>query len=268
VLWLGGMSGVGKTTAARAIARRYDVRLYSLDSRTYEHAAALPVETRTPDEIWVDSTAEALADWFEDMARARFPLVVADLLEIEDAAPIIVDGPQVLPELVAPLLRSPAQALYVFARAELHRQLVTERGSLTDSQTRDPDRARENRLRRDEVLVERLRAEAPNHDLPIAQVADVTETKPLVEQHFAPFLSAWAAVGDHGDFVARRRDENDARLRQWRLYANDVPDAAEGEIDLACECQIEGCTKLVRIPLADAEAVRAAALRLLSPGHS
>lgn len=261
------MSGVGKTTAARAIARRYDLRLYSMDSRTYEHAAALPAETRTLDEIWVDSTPEALADWFEETARVRFPLVVDDLLGIEDDAPIIVDGPQLLPELVAPLLRSPAQAVYVFARAQLQRRLVTERGSLTYSQTRDPDRARENRLRRDEVLVERLRADAPNHALPMAQVADVTETKQLVEHHFAPFLSAWAALGDRGDFVARRREENDARLRQWRLYANELADAAEGEIDLACECDVEGCAEIVRVSLVDAEADRAAGLRLLSPVH-
>jgi len=31
------MSGVGKTTAARALARKHDLRLYSLDARTYEH---------------------------------------------------------------------------------------------------------------------------------------------------------------------------------------------------------------------------------------
>jgi hypothetical protein len=201
LLWLGGMSGVGKTTAARAIARRYDVHLYSMDSRTYEHEAALPAEPLTLDEIWVDSTQEALADWFEAIARARFPLVVDDLLKLEDGAPIIVDGPQLLAELVGPLLRLPGQALYVLARAQLQRRLLVERGSLTYSQTRDPPRARENRLRRDEMLV------------------------------------------------------------------NDVADAAEREIDLACECHVPGCTEFVRIGLADAEAVREAALRLLSPGH-
>jgi len=41
VLWVGGMSGVGKTTAARRVARRLDLWLYSIDARTYAHAEAV-----------------------------------------------------------------------------------------------------------------------------------------------------------------------------------------------------------------------------------
>ncbi len=50
------MGGVGKTTAARSIARRYDLRLYSVDSFTYAHAERLPKDARSLDEIWVNST--------------------------------------------------------------------------------------------------------------------------------------------------------------------------------------------------------------------
>jgi shikimate kinase len=42
VFWLGGMSGVGKTTAARALARRHDLRLYSFDAHQYEHTSRMP----------------------------------------------------------------------------------------------------------------------------------------------------------------------------------------------------------------------------------
>jgi len=72
IFWLGGMSGVGKTTAARALARRHDLRLYSFDAHQFEHASRLPPETRTLDEIWVDTTPEELADWFEERCRERF----------------------------------------------------------------------------------------------------------------------------------------------------------------------------------------------------
>jgi adenylate kinase family enzyme len=40
-----GVSGVGKTTAARQIARAYDLRLSSLDSQTYIHEAQRPPDT-------------------------------------------------------------------------------------------------------------------------------------------------------------------------------------------------------------------------------
>lgn len=189
------------------------------------------------------------------------------LLTVHDDAPLIVEGPQILPELVGPLLPVPDRALFVVAAPEVQRRLVTERGSLTYSRTRDPERARENRLRRDELLVERLLAEAAERGLPVVRVTDATETERAIERHLAPFVSAWLAKGDRGDFVARRRDENDARLGQWRTYAADVPEAAEGQVDLACECDRVGCTEHARITLVDAEAARAAARPLLSIAH-
>ncbi|WP_413102868.1 hypothetical protein [Streptomyces sp. Inha503] len=37
VLWLGGTSGVGKTTVARLLARRHGLRWYNPDAHTWEH---------------------------------------------------------------------------------------------------------------------------------------------------------------------------------------------------------------------------------------
>lgn len=267
VLWLGGMPGVGKTTAARAIARRLDIRLYSVDARTYDHAAQLPQDVRTLDEIWVGSTADALAEWFEEVSRLRFPLVVRDLLALPDDAPVIADGPQLLPDLVASVIRSPAQALFVVALPDLQRRLVMQRGSLTYAETRDPDRAQENRLRRDAILSTRVQNSADAHNLRVAEVADVTETEGIVTRHFAPSLQRWAAREDRGDVAARRREENDARLRQWRAYANDVPEAANREVPFACECARYGCAETITLNLGEAESRRATAMPLLADRH-
>ena len=56
VLWLGGMSGVGKRRAARDVARRHDLWLYSIDARTYAHAEAMdsPSLRMTLDELWLE----------------------------------------------------------------------------------------------------------------------------------------------------------------------------------------------------------------------
>jgi dephospho-CoA kinase len=256
VLWLGGMSGVGKTTAARLFAHRHDLRLYSLDARTYEHASRLPPETRTLDEIWVEMTPTDLSDWFEEKARERFPLVVEDLLAIRDEAPIVVEGPQLLPELVAPLLASLERVLYVVAPPQIQQPLVSARGSDLAVRTGSPERARANRLARDEELARRLRVNAEAHGLPLVEVADVTDTLPAVERHFGPSVAAWIAE-PHGDVAARRRDENDARLRQWRAHVDAMAIEASGEIDLACECEAPGCEVPVTIGLLDAEAARA-----------
>jgi hypothetical protein len=255
VLWLGGMSGVGKTTAARLFAHCHDLRLYSLDARTYEHANRLPPEPRPLEEIWIDMTPTALADWFEEKARERFPLVVEDLLTVQDEAPIVAEGPQLLPELVAPLLASPDNALYVVAPPAIQQPLVRARVSDLAARTRNPEHARTNRLARDEELARRLRVSAAAYRVPIIEVADVTETLPAVERHFGPSLAAWLAA-PHGDVAARRRDENDARLRQWRAHVDAMEIEPSGEVDLACECETPGCELPATIGLLAAESLR------------
>jgi hypothetical protein len=249
------MSGVGKTTAARELAHRHDLRLYSFDAHNYAHAPRLPPETRTLDEIWVDTTPAELADWFEEKSRERFPLVLADLLALDDDAPVIVDGPQLLPELVAPLAASSGHVLYVVASRSMQEPLVRARGSGVSSKVRDPELARLNRLGRDEELVRRLRSGAAAHGFPVIEVQDVTETLPAIVRHFEPLLADWLAAS-HGDVAARRRDENDARLYQWRAYNDAMGIEPSGELDLACECDAPGCTLPVTIGLLAAEEAR------------
>jgi hypothetical protein len=265
VFWLGGMSGVGKTTAALTLAHRYDLRLYTVDARTYEHAAKLPPDRRTLDEIWVETTPEVLADWFEAGSRDRLALVLDDLAGIEDDAPVLVEGPQLLPDLVAPLLRTPAHAIYVVARPELRRRLVLARGPGASSRTSDPERALANRLGRDEVLGERLIAAAAERALTVVEVREVEETLPAVEGRLLPLLEGWLAR-PHGDVGARRRQENDVRLRQWRAHVDAVNVEDPGELDLACECDAPGCELPVRIGLFAAEGARSRDERLLA-GH-
>jgi 2-phosphoglycerate kinase len=209
VLWLGGMSGVGKTTAARAFALEHELWLYSIDARTYEHAAKLPSDSLTLDERWVDSTPGELADWFEEHARALFALVAADLEAIpDDGAPILVEGPQLLPELVS------GKTLFIVAQPDLQRALVIARGSDLYSRTRDPERARANRLARDEILAARLRTHAE-----VVEVARVEETRDAVDVRFLPVIADWLARDDRGDSEARRRYDEEARERQRRAHA-------------------------------------------------
>lgn len=244
VLWLGGMSGVGKTTAARAVARRHDLWFYSLDSRTYAHAEAMnvPALEMSLDELWVDRTPEEMAEDFEQEARARFPLVLEDLAALpDDDAPILAEGPQLLPGLVG------EPAFFVVASSELESDLVATRGSFTYARTRNPQRALANRLRRDELLAERLRAAAN-----VVEIFDVRETEPLVERFVREQAPGWLGRANRGDVAARRRDDNERRLDQWRRYARVEPRAREGTLELACECDRPGCTEVVSATFADA----------------
>lgn len=212
------MSGVGKTTAARAFAAEHDLWLYCLDARSYEHAAKLPADDLTLDERWVDTTPDALADWFEEYSRQRFPLVLADLAEIpDDGAPVLVEGPQLLPELVA------GTALFVVAAPALQRELVTGRGSDLYARTRDPERALANRLGRDEILAARLRASAD-----VVEISRIEETRAALDHCFLPVISDWIESDDHGSAAARQRYDEEARDRQRRAHVAAIAGATLG----------------------------------------
>lgn len=183
VFWFGGMSGVGKTTAARTLADRNGFRLYSFDKTNLRHAELLPPETRTLDQIWVDLTPEELADWFDDGSAERFELVLNDVLLLPRDRLLIVEGPQLLPNLVAPLLTGVHRALFVIAPPGVQHQLVAARGSRLYGKTRDPDRALRNRLARDAILAARRKEQAEVNGLTVIEVNDVSETLPALERH-------------------------------------------------------------------------------------
>jgi hypothetical protein len=244
VLWLGGMPGVGKTTAARTVARRYDLWFYPVDARTYAHAEAMDVPAlhMTPDELWLDRSPEQMADDFEAEARERFQLIVADVCSLpNDGAPVLVEGPQLQPDLVE------GPALFVAAAPELQASLMAARPSLTYSSTSDAERALANRVRRDELLAERLRARSA-----VVEVADVTDTEPLVDALVHEHADAWVSQADRGDVGLRRRDENERWLDQWRRYAAHEPRAAQDTFDFACECDRSGCAEVVGLSYEDA----------------
>ena len=81
----------------------------------------------------------------------------------------------------------------------------------------------------------------------------ITETLPTIARHFEPLLEGWIAA-PHGDVAARRRDENRARMRQWRFFMDSIGAEPTGELDFACECDTPGCELLVPLELPDAEA--------------
>jgi hypothetical protein len=232
------MSGVGKTTAARTVARRYDLWFYSVDARAYAHAEAMrsPALGMSVDELWVDRTSEQMAEDFEREARKRFGFVLLDVGGIpDDGAPVLAEGPQLLPDLVG------TRSVFIAAHPDLQRELVSARGSPTFSATRDPEQALANRLRRDELLARRLGSAAE-----VVEIADVQETETVVEDFVRAYTRAWVAHGDLGDVAARRRDDNERRLDQWSRYSAHEPDARKGTVDFTCECDRSGCTEVVQ----------------------
>jgi len=113
---VGGAQGAGKSTAARALAHHKGLRLYFVDAFTYSHAeraetgsypAMRAFAAKTMDERWLHPEPEEMVDSFVKYSRDRFRMILDDLRGLPTEPAIVAEGPQLLPELVGPLLRRP-----------------------------------------------------------------------------------------------------------------------------------------------------------------
>jgi hypothetical protein len=256
--WIGGGTGSGKTTVTRVLAGRFGLRVFPLDAFWYSHVARLSEHEPDPDEQWLGSTPAEQAAEFESVARRRWPLVLGDVAGLPDRPPVVVEGPQVLPDLV------PAgdPAVFLVATAQFQRS-VLERRPLPS--TGDPRRALDYRIEKDRLFAERIAGSARRRGFPVVTIdgsRSVDEVITVVEQAL-PGLRV--PGGDPGEVSAARRWENDIvadNIRSWLATAHVPPDLPPS-YPFACECGRPGCATLIALSLTEYESRP----RVLAPGH-
>jgi hypothetical protein len=258
VLWIGGAPGSGKTTVARRLARRHGLRLYSADTRTWEHrdralaaghAAARRWESLSPVERWERSTPTEMLEM--SLHRERGAMVLDDLRALPQAPLVVAEGS---PLPAAAVDR--ARAVWLtptpdFQRAQLA-ALDTTRGA-TELYT---------------LLAEVIRRDAAEHGLHVL-VVDGTRGIEEVTAAVESLLAAPLAAGPHANTRDERRallrEANEAIVGQVRGYY--ARPWAEGDPDdvirgFMCECGDPACD--VDLDLAVGEAAGGPAL---APGH-
>ncbi|MGH3169813.1 MAG: hypothetical protein ACRDN0_28530 [Trebonia sp.] len=260
VFWLGGGSGAGKSTVAMAVARRLDLRLYAIDGHTYEHMAradARPGEyprsralnVLSPEQRMAGTPAE-LAERFAATSAERLAMVRDDLRNVGDGPAVLVEGPQLFPELVAPLLETTEHGLWLlptpdFARASVERRFGQEAA------------ANERRYARDVLMTELIRKQAAAHGLPVTEVdgsSGVDASIAAVAGRIAALPGLRRAAG------GRERSriwmaENAVAVRQivaWWEDAIGRDKLPEGPVfPFSCECETLGCERAVEVAVAE-----------------
>lgn len=205
VIWIGGAPDAGKTTLAQELARKHALRLIIQDRLEMEHFARATDErhpemrafwTMSVDERWVLRTPEEMAAQVVRSSAERFEMLVEDILKEPRDAPMLVEGPWLLPELVAPTLSDPHQALWLIPAPEFKQASAAKRGKPGMShETSDPDRATRNWRERDRLLAEHVRRSAAALGFTLWEVdgsLTTEETVARAESHIAPWLAHWA----------------------------------------------------------------------------
>lgn len=257
LLWIGGGQGSGKTSIGLALSRRFDLQLYNVDRRTWAHVARAGPSafmSLSLDERWVYPEPAQMLEWFVAGSAERIPLVLEDLARLPLSPIAVVEGPQLLPSLVAPLIGSPSQALFLIPEPGRQRARLLERGGMTE--TSDPGRARANAVERDLMISDRIATEAAALGLPT-----LTVDRPLDEMiqaattHFEPRIGNGPEAAD---LSAVRRIENQAVYEQVLLYrasGEARPEDMTGAITFACECGTSGCSETTELQLHEYAAV-------------
>lgn len=239
-IWIGGGTGAGKSTTARALAVRHGLRRFAIDSFWYAYDSRWGQPRKSPDEQWLETPPEVQAAEFEETSRRMTRFAIDDLAVLADA-PTVVEGPQILPDLVP----SGDQAVFLDPTPEWQRSVLVPRPMPSS----DPLRALEARLVKDRLYGDRVAALARELDFPVLVMDGsrdlVAEVEALFEIPEGP-----------GDLRAIRRWENEAaaaNIRGW-LASSEAPRAHPG-FPFACECGERGCGETVRLTLEEFDAM-------------
>jgi len=124
--------------------------------------------------------------------RDRFPLVMEDLIALPRERGVVAEGFGLLPEFLAPLLSSPAQALWLAPTDAFKQASMIRRGKPSfGAQVSDPERAKTNLCIRDRLLAKYIHEQVLKYGYTLYEVdgaRSADEMVDLIEQHFASFL--------------------------------------------------------------------------------
>jgi hypothetical protein len=258
-LWIGGAPASGKTTVARRIARRHGLRLYSADTRTWEHrdralaagnAAARRWDAMTPEERWERSTP---AEMFEmSLHRERAAMVLDDLRALPTTPLVIAEGTP----LPASTALHAARAVWLVPTPQIQRAQLAARGNTGGA------------AQLYALLNEVISREAAEHAVPTLTVdgtRSIDETTQAVESLFADALTAGPKAETATERRALLREINEAIVAQVRAYY--ARPWAHGDADVVvrtfvCECGDPQCDADLELTVAQAAAAPA-----LAPGH-
>lgn len=233
-IWIGGGTGGGKSTVARALAVEHGLRRFGIDAFWYAYEARWGQPRKSPDEQWLETPPEVQAAEFEETARRMMAFALDDLAELPNV-PTVVEGPQILPDLVPP----GEQAVFLDPSPEFQRRVLEQRPMPSS----DPARALQARLVKDRLYADRIAALARKHDFPVLVVEWGQDVSARVE-------SLLEIPEGAVDLRAIRRWQNEvaaAWIRAW-LASPEGPERDDG-YPFECECGRRGCDEVVELTI-------------------
>jgi hypothetical protein len=264
VLWIGGPPGGGKSSVATRIARRYGLRWYGADTRTWRHRdralragneAARRWEAMTPEQRWARSTPQEMLEG--SLHRERGPMVIDDLRALPGSPLVVAEGSTLPAWALSSGIAERSRAVWLLPTRQFQQATLTDRGVAPGPTALYL------------LLGETIEREAREHrarTLTVDGSHDVRQVAAAVEELFAEAL----AEGPRARTLAERRgllrEANQAIADQVRgFYGRPWAhgDAEAVEQAFSCECGDPACDASVLVPLRELSSGA-----VLAPGHN
>lgn len=263
VLWIGGPPGAGKSSVATRIARRYGLRWYNADTRTWQHrdralragnAAARRWEAMTPEQRWVGSTPRQMLEG--SLHRERGPMVIDDLRALPHSPLVVAEGSTLPARALSSGVAERSRAVWLLPTRAFQQATLTDRAVAAGPMALHL------------LLGETIEQEAREHGartLTVDGSRSIQQTVAAVEELFAEALAEGPGAATLAERRGLLREANEAIAAQvrgfyGRPWANGDAEAVVREF--VCECGDPGCDASVFIPVGVL-----ASGAVLAPGH-
>ena len=184
VYWIGGSFSGGKTTTTQLLGERYELEVYRLDWHMLNDPAFEEFLIKSGNWFWMSNELK--------MGRyiPAFPVAVGQIEDLSRAGPVIVEGPGLLPQLLANHGVAPQKIIYLLPTPSHQRKVNWIRGEWvqrTIAPFADPERAWEEWMQLDEQfadLIEVAATEAGYRCVRNDGTLSAEDVAQLVERHF------------------------------------------------------------------------------------
>jgi hypothetical protein len=186
-----------------------------------------------------------------------FSCVLADLGALPEQPVVVVEGPQILPDMLPP----DANAIFLIPTPEFQHAILSARAMPSS----DPDRALAARLVKDRLYADKVAELARERGFVVVNVDGIRPAEAIRTQ-VEPEFSNLLGKNEPRDLTVVRRWENENMLRNLRAWvvSGDTRGRPEITFPLACECGRVGCGTRVELTLAQAVKTNP----ILAPGHA
>jgi hypothetical protein len=198
VYWIGGSPCSGKSSIVAQLGERYAFTSYNCDDAFARHAQEISAEQQptfykvthmTWEELWMRPVEVLLEDVLQVYGE-EWPMIVDDLLSLPADRPMIAEGAALMPELVAPAMARPEQAIWVIPSEGFQRAHYPARGKWVRDivrQCSNPAQALRNWMDRDVAFARLIARQAERLGLALLTVDGshtIEQNALLIEQHF------------------------------------------------------------------------------------